>query len=134
MSAFGSKADTNQVCAEARSLIDSYNVSGNIIAGGDPLRAFGAWCVVSQSDKQNLALSVTALRAESYSAHSGNIVISLRTKYSANAQKYSIPVECFRDLISDLQRLDIATTTPIQPDQPTERAQPLLPEISIISE
>jgi len=89
--------------------------------------------VVSQGDKQNLAVTVTALRAESYSADSDNIVISLRTKYSANERKYSIPVECFRDLIIDLQRLNVATT-PTQPDKPTDRAEPLLPEISIISE
>jgi hypothetical protein len=88
---------------------------------------------VNQGEKQNLPVSVTALRAESYSADSDNIVISLRTKYSANERKYSIPVECFRDLIIDLQRLNVGTT-PTQPDKPTDRTEPLPPEISIISE
>jgi len=87
---------------------------------------------VSRDAKQKLPLSVTALRAESYSADGDNIVISLRTKFSSNERKYSIPVECFRDLIIDLQRLNVAP--PTQPDKPTERSEPLLPEVSIISE
>jgi len=36
-----------------------------------------------QEEKQNLPVSVTELRAESYSTD-GDIVISLRTKYSTN--------------------------------------------------
>jgi len=71
------------------------------------------------------------VRAESYSVDGDNIVISLRTKYSANERKYSVPVECFRDLIIDLQRLNVAAT-PTQPDQPTEQAKSVLPDISII--
>ena len=84
-------------------------------------------------------MSVTELRAESYSVDSDNIVITLRTKYSTNERKYSIPVECFRDLIIDLQRLHVAGTptqpdhpTEQAPDHPTEQAKAVLPEISII--
>jgi hypothetical protein len=84
-----------------------------------------------QEEKQNLPVSVIELRAESYSAD-GNIVISLRTKYSTNEWRYSIPVECFRDLVIDLKRLNCAP--PIQPDKPTEQPRTLLPEVSIISE
>jgi len=80
-----------------------------------------------QEEKQNLPVSVTELRAESYSTD-GNVVISLRNKYSTN----SIPIECFRDLVIDLKRLNCAP--PIQPDEPTEQPRTLLPEISIISE
>ena len=87
--------------------------------------------VVSRDEKQNLPVSVTELRAESYSVDGDNIVITLRTKYSTNERKYSIPVECFRDLIIDLQRLNVAAT-PTQPDHPTEQAKAVLPEISII--
>jgi hypothetical protein len=89
--------------------------------------------LVSQDEKQNLPVSVTELRAESYSADGDDVVISLRTKYSAHERKYSIPVQCLRDLIIDLQRLN-AAAAPTQPDQPTEQAKPLLPEISIVSE
>lgn len=87
--------------------------------------------VNQQEEKQNLPVTVTELRAESYSAD-GNVVISLRTKYSTNEWKYSIPVECFLDLVIDLKRLNLAP--PIQPDKLTEQPQTLLPEVSIISE
>jgi hypothetical protein len=87
--------------------------------------------VKQQEEKRNLSVTVTELRAESHSAD-GNIVISLRTKYSMKEWRYTIPVECLRDLIIDLKRLNFAP--PTQPDKPTEQAQSLLPEISIISE
>jgi hypothetical protein len=48
---------------------------------------------------------VVALRAESRSVDGKNIVISLRTKYSTAERKYSVPLECFQDLLVDLQRL-----------------------------
>jgi hypothetical protein len=87
--------------------------------------------VVDQEKKKVLPISVTELRAESYSTD-GNVVISFRTKYSTNEWKYSIPIECLRDLIIDLKRLNLAP--PTQPDKPTEQPQTLLPEVSIISE
>jgi len=52
-------------------------------------------------------VSVVALRAEGFSADGNNIVISLRTKYSTAERRYSIPIECFRDLIVDLRRLSM---------------------------
>jgi len=87
--------------------------------------------VNQQEEKQNLPVTVTELRAESYSAD-GKVVISLRTKYSTDEWKYSIPIECFLDLIIDLKRLNCAP--PTQPDKLTEHAESLLPEVSIISE
>ena len=89
--------------------------------------------IVSQADKQNLPIRVTEFRADSYSAD-GDIVISLRTKYSKNERKYSVPPSCFRELIVDLKRLN-AFAPPTEPDKLTEQAKPesLLPEISIIS-
>jgi hypothetical protein len=66
---------------------------------------------VSQDEKQNLPVTVTELRADRYSEDGDNIVISLRTKYSNNERKYSVPVECFRDLIIDLRRLNFAPPT-----------------------
>jgi hypothetical protein len=55
---------------------------------------------------ENLPVSVIALRAEGYSADGRCVVISLRTKFSSAERKYSIPLECFHDLIVDLQRLN----------------------------
>jgi hypothetical protein len=51
---------------------------------------------------------VTGLRAEAYSAE-GEVIVSLQTRLSTAERKYSIPVECFRDLIVDLQRLSLTT-------------------------
>ena len=81
---------------------------------------------MSQEERQQVLVSVVALRAESYSADNGNIVISLRTKYSTAERKYSVPIECFRDLIVDLQRLSAFPS-----DEPGHKAtsatEPLLP-------
>jgi hypothetical protein len=79
---------------------------------------------VSQEDKQMTPVSVVALRAESYSADGGFIVVSLRTKYSSAERKYSIPVECFHDLIVDLRRLHASNGNTDKADTKTE---PLLP-------
>lgn len=89
--------------------------------------------VVLNGDKeQNLPVSVTEARAESYSSGDDTVVVSLRTKYSTKERKYSIPVECLRDLIVDLQRLS-SIAAPTQPEKPTEKkTETLLPEISII--
>jgi len=81
---------------------------------------------VSQEEKRSIPVSVVALRAESCSADGDNIVISLRTKYSTAERKYSVPVECFQDLIVDLQRLN-ASTPNASPDKANDQAEPLLP-------
>jgi hypothetical protein len=54
---------------------------------------------------ETLPVSVVAFRAENYSSD-GNLVISLRTTFSRAERKYSVPLECFHDLIVDLKRLD----------------------------
>jgi hypothetical protein len=61
----------------------------------------------------NLALpvSVIALRAEAYSPEDKTVVISLTTKYSSVERTYSVPLECFHDLVVDLQRLNALTDT-----------------------
>lgn len=59
---------------------------------------------MSQDD--NLTVSVIALRADDYSPDGRSVVISLRTKFSSAERKYSVPLECFRDLLVDLQRLN----------------------------
>ena len=80
---------------------------------------------VSQEEKQTVPVSVIELRAESYSVDGDNIVVSLRTKYSTAERKYSVPVQCFQDLIVDLQRLN--ASTPIEPNEAHKQAEPFLP-------
>jgi hypothetical protein len=60
---------------------------------------------MSQQQKEAIPVSVVALRADAYSPD-GNVVMSLRTKFSAAERKYSVPIECFHDLIVDLRRLN----------------------------
>jgi hypothetical protein len=55
--------------------------------------------------KETAAVTVVAFRAESYSSDGKNLIISLRTKYSSAERKYSVPLECLKDLLVDLQRL-----------------------------
>jgi hypothetical protein len=59
--------------------------------------------VVAMSE--NKPISVIAMRADGYSPDGKAITISLTTKYSAAERKYTVPIECLRDLIVDLQRL-----------------------------
>lgn len=82
------------------------------------------YSAVSQDDKQVPPVSVLALRAESCSADGNFIVVSLRTKYSSAERKYSIPVECFHDLILDLRRLNASNKHTNSADN---KAEPLLP-------
>jgi Raf kinase inhibitor-like YbhB/YbcL family protein len=56
-------------------------------------------------------LQIVALRAESYSAEDGAVVISLRAKYSTAERKYLVPLACLQDLVLDLQRLNAATAS-----------------------
>jgi hypothetical protein len=51
-----------------------------------------------------LPVSVVALRAEACDGTS--VIISLATKYSGAERVYSVPLECFHDLIVDLRRLN----------------------------
>jgi len=64
--------------------------------------------VSTASDPPRLAypISVVALRAQSYSSDDKTVVISLTTKYSSAERTYSVPLECFDDLVVDLQRLN----------------------------
>ena len=76
---------------------------------------------VSEQEKETVPVSVIALRAESYSAGGDNIVVSLRTKYSTAERKYSVPLECFQDLIVDLRRLNATPNGPHKVDSEAER-------------
>jgi hypothetical protein len=75
-----------------------------------------------------IPIGVTALRAEQYSSDGRDIIISLTVKFANTERKYSVPVECFYDLILDLQRLanrDLNdTNASVQPSvaaSPTEK-------------
>ena len=85
----------------------------------------------AMSDKVQ-PVSVVALRAECYSADRNNIVISLRTKYSTVERKYSVPVECFEDLVVDLRRLSVSE--PGAPSDSSENEPPLPLEPPIAAE
>ena len=68
---------------------------------------------------KTIPISVIALRAENYSPDRKNVIISLMTKYSPTERIFSVPVECFYDLIVDLQRLNASIrTTPEHSIQP----------------
>jgi hypothetical protein len=76
--------------------------------------------VGAMSDETNW-ITVIGIRANGYSPDGKNINISLTTKYSAAERRYSVPIECFRDLVLDLQRLNTGasgapTETVVQPD------------------
>ena len=58
-----------------------------------------------------LPISVVALRAEAYSLGDKSVIISLTTKYSRAERTYSVPLECFHDIIVDLQRLNALAET-----------------------
>jgi hypothetical protein len=72
---------------------------------------------MNQEEKDTVPVSVVALRADAYSPD-GSVVISLRTKFSSAERTYSIPLECFRDLIVDLQRLNASKT--VEPPKQSE--------------
>ena len=57
-------------------------------------------------NQDKIPIGITALRAEDYSSDGKDIIISLAIKYANTERKYSVPVECFYDLIVDLQRLN----------------------------
>jgi hypothetical protein len=67
-------------------------------------------CELSAMDQdKTIPISVIALRADDYSPDGKNVIISLTTKYSSAERKFSVPIECFYDLIVDLQKLNAAT-------------------------
>jgi hypothetical protein len=59
---------------------------------------------MSQDDASSI--SVIAFRAERYSQDGKSIVISFWTKFPSAERKYLVPMECLRDFLVDLQRLD----------------------------
>lgn len=73
------------------------------------------------SETKTIPIGVVALRADSYSPDGKNVIISLTTKYSTSERKYSVPIECFQDLIVDLKRLNTAASAtlikfPVRPE------------------
>jgi hypothetical protein len=76
------------------------------------------------SHDEILPVSVVAFRAESYSPD-GNVIISLRTAFSKAERRYSVPLECFHDLIVDLQRLNASKAAEplVQPEATSVAAE-----------
>jgi len=79
---------------------------------------------------KKIPISVVALRADDYSPDGKDVIISLTTKYSTAERKYSVPIQCFYDLILDLQRLNASTAarsikTPIEPAVASNPAEDL---------
>ena len=72
-------------------------------------------------------ISVTALRADDYSPDAKNVIISLATKYSIAERKYSVPLECFYDFITDLKRLNaLKAAAPIEAtSEPADTSKPV---------
>jgi hypothetical protein len=69
-------------------------------------------------------ISVVALKAVEYSADGKHVTISVTTKYSAAERRYSVPIECFSDLIVDLRRLNAnAIETPLETMMTLEAAE-----------
>jgi len=62
------------------------------------------------SEDKATPISVSALRADDYSPDGKNVIISLMTSFSTAERKYSVPIECFADLIVDLRRLNSAAS------------------------
>jgi hypothetical protein len=62
------------------------------------------------SEEKTTPISVSALRADDYSPDGKNVIISLTTSFSTAERKYSVPIECFADLIVDLRRLNSAVS------------------------
>lgn len=58
------------------------------------------------SGEKSLPVNIVVMRAEEYTDDGASIVISFKTRHSAAERRYSVPIECFRDLIRDLQRLN----------------------------
>ena len=61
------------------------------------------------NQETTVPIHVAALRVDGYSPDRKDLIISLTTKYSTAERKYSVPLECFYDLIVDLQRLSAST-------------------------
>jgi hypothetical protein len=93
-----------------------------------------SWLDAVSQEKRPIPVSVIALRAESYSADGSNVVISLRTKYSIAERKYSVPVECLRDLIVDLQRLSLSGPTAAFEKADSQTEPPLPLELPVAAE
>ena len=61
---------------------------------------------MTEDEEKIRPVIVVAVRAEGFSEDGADIVVSLKAKYSGVELKYSVPVECFRDLLIDVQRLE----------------------------
>jgi hypothetical protein len=50
-------------------------------------------------NQDKIPITVTTLRVQDYSSDGKNIIISLKVKYADTERRYSVPVECFYDVV-----------------------------------
>lgn len=67
------------------------------------------------------SVGVSALRAIGLSPDGKEVTISLRMRYSTSERTYSVPIECFYDLIVDLRRLNASAGSEM-PEAPETEA------------
>jgi len=71
--------------------------------------AFKASPNLAKVARRGVPVRVVALKADAYSSDDNSVIISLTTKYSNVERTYSVPLECLRGLIVDLQKLETDT-------------------------
>ena len=54
----------------------------------------------------DLPVGVVAVRAVGLSPDRQNVILAITVKYSRAERAYSVPIECFEDLVIDLKRLN----------------------------
>jgi len=71
--------------------------------------------------RRGVPVRVVALKADAYWSDDNSVIISLTTKYSNVERTYSVPLECLRSLIVDLQKLEPDTLfeSTLSPKHPT---------------
>jgi hypothetical protein len=69
-------------------------------------------------------IDVVSIRAVSYSEDRKSLTLALRSKYSGE-RSYSVPVDCMKALIADLQRLGSTSSAAVAPTEPPPENLPL---------
>jgi hypothetical protein len=76
------------------------------------------------NQSKQIPIDVIALRANNRTPDGNNIIISLITRFSTE-QAYSVPIECLKELITDLQKLNsVAGVTTTKSPEPIASPKP----------
>jgi hypothetical protein len=111
-------------------LLGCFGGSNRVLSEFSVYGTFGLWrfkCDLRERKAMNTAnpIGVTGLRAEGYSPDGKSLIISLTLKYSNAERKYSVPVDCFDDLILDLRRLNSSPTEAVSTENHIQQADAL---------